>query len=126
MGFHRTQRVGDLIKREISIIIDKELKDPRIGLITVTGVEITADLRHAKVFFSVLGDEHVQSQAASGLESARFFIQGEIGRRLRLKYTPELSFSLDQSLEYGFHIDKLLKELKEDNEESSEGGDSGS
>jgi ribosome-binding factor A len=126
MGSHRLKRVGDLIQREISEIIERELKDPRIGMITITGVKVSADLRHARVYFSVYGDEKDQERAGIGLESAKFYIQGQIGRRLRLKYTPELSFYFDESLEYGFFIDKILKELREDDDEGHEGGGPGS
>jgi ribosome-binding factor A len=122
----RTQRVGDLIKREIADIIDRKLKDPRIGLVTVTDVSVTADLRYARVYFTVLGAENERHRAQTGLESARSFIQGEIGRRIRLKFTPELSFHFDKSLQRGFHIDKILKELKTKHDEKPEGGDSGS
>jgi ribosome-binding factor A len=126
MGSHRLKRVGDLIQREISEIIERELKDPRIGMVTITGATVSADLRHARIYFSVYGDEKDQERTRIGLESARYFIQGQIGRRLRLKYTPELSFHFDESLEYGFFIDKILKELREDDDEGHEGGDPGS
>ncbi len=122
----RTQRVGDLIKKEISDIIQRKLKDPRIGLLTVTDVSMTVDLRYAKVYFTVLGDEQELHQAQIGLESARTFIQGEVGRRVRIKYTPELSFHYDTSLQRGIHIDNILRELKEHHDKESEGGDSGS
>ncbi len=116
MPFKRSERVGDLLKREIGDIVEKELKDPRIGFATVISVDISADLRHARVYFSVFGDKLVQEETQRGLDSARFFIQGEIGRRLRLKYTPELSFQFDRSIEYGFHISKLLKRLRKEHE----------
>ncbi|MCK4273131.1 30S ribosome-binding factor RbfA [bacterium] len=116
MVFKRSERVGDLLKREIGDIIGKELKDPRVGFATIISVDVSADLRHARVFFSVFGDRRVQEETQSGLDSARFFIQGEIGRRLRLKYTPELSFQFDRSIEYGFHISKLLKRVQKEDE----------
>jgi ribosome-binding factor A len=114
------------MKREIGEIIDRRLKDPRIGMITVTDVSVTADLRYARVYFTVMGDESERRQAQIGLESARSFIQGEVGRRIRMKYTPELSFHFDESLQYGLHIDNILKELKEKHDEEPEGGGSGS
>ena len=126
MRYQRAQRVGDLMKREIGDIIETQLKDPRIGFITVTAVMVSVDLRHAKVFFSVFGDEQVWEKTRLGLESARYFIQGEIGRRLRLKYTPELIFEFDRSVEYGFHIDKIIKELQEEHDEEPEGSDDSS
>jgi ribosome-binding factor A len=119
------ERVGDLIKREIGDIIERGLKDPRIGFVTITAVKISADLRHARVFFSVYGDDRAQEESRQGLESARFYIQGEIGRRLRLKYTPELSFLQDQSIAQGLHITKLIKRLQEDTDGEPTGGAGG-
>ena len=121
----RSERVGDLIKREIGEIIERELKDPRIGLATVTAVEMSDDLRHARVFISIFGDRSIQEETERGLNSAKFFIQGEIGRRLRLKYTPELSFQRDRSLERGLRISKIIKTLQEGRDEESEGGRTG-
>ncbi len=114
------------MKREIGEIIDRRLKDPRIGMVTVTDVSVTADLRYARVYFTVMGDDKERRQAQSGLESARAFIQGEIGRRIRMKYTPELSFHFDESLQRGIHIDKILKEIKAKHDKEPEGGGSGS
>jgi len=114
------------MKREIGEIIDRRLKDPRIGMVTVTDVSVTADLRYARVYFTVLGDEDERQQAQDGLESARSYIQGEVGRRIRMKYTPELSFHFDESLQRGIYIDNILKELKTEHDEEPEGGDSGS
>ena len=125
MGVKRSERVGDLIKREIGEIIERELKDPRIGLATVTAVEMSDDLRHARVFISIFGDRRIQEETERGLNSAKFFIQGEIGRRLRLKYTPELSFQRDRSLERGLRISKIIKTLQEGRDEESEGGRTG-
>jgi ribosome-binding factor A len=125
MGVKRSERVGDLIKREIGEIIERRLKDPRIGFATVTAVEVSEDLRHARVFVSVFGDQRVHEETERGLSSAKFFVQGEIGRRLRLKYTPELSFQLDRSLERGLRIDKIIKTLQEGRDEKPEGGHTG-
>ncbi len=125
MTVKRAQRIGDLIKREIGDIIERGLKDPRIGFVTVTAVEISADLRHARIFFSIYGDEHVREESRKGLESARFYIQGEIGRRLRLKYTPELSFQLDQSIAQGLRITKLIEKLHEESDGKPAGSSGG-
>jgi len=114
------------MRREIGEIIDRKLKDPRIGMITVTGVSVTPDLRYARVYFTVLGEGKELQQAEDGLESARTFIQNEIGRRIRMKYTPELSFHHDDSLQRGIHIDKVIKGLKISHDEEPEGGDPGS
>jgi len=122
MVFKRTERVGDLLQREIGEIIEKELKDPRVGMATITGVTVSPDLKHARVYFSVLGDEKDQQQTQQGLESAKYFIQGEIGRRLRLRYTPELAFTLDESIQRGFYIENLLRKIHEGDDEGPEGG----
>jgi len=103
--------VGDLIKREIAHIIQCELKDPGIGFVTISAVEVSADLKHAKIFYTVLGDEDSKSKSACALKRASGFIQREIGRRLRLKYTPEIFFQFDGSVEYGAHIEELIQKI---------------
>ena len=90
-----------------------EIKDPRIGFITFTGVEVTKDMRHAKVFFSSLGGARARSKAVAGLNSARGFIRTELGKRLRLKYVPEIEFTFDESVESSARIAKLIRETKE-------------
>jgi len=110
----RVGRVGEQIKKEISQLLQYEVKDPRIGFITVTGVEVTGDLSIAKVFISILGSEEEVEQALKGLEKAKGFLRSEIGKRIRLRHTPELIFKIDESVEYGNKIEKILKELKED------------
>lgn len=107
----RAERVGDLIKKEISQIIQYELKDPGIGFVTITAVELSSDLKHAKIFYSVLGDENAKKESSSALKRACGFIQHEIGRRLRLKYTPEIYFLFDPSVEYGAYIETLIKKI---------------
>jgi ribosome-binding factor A len=107
----RAERVGDLIKKEISQIIQYELKDPGIGFVTITAVELSGDLKHAKIFYSVLGDENAKKESSSALKRACGFIQHEIGKRLRLRYTPEIYFLFDTSVEYGAHIETLIKKI---------------
>ena len=111
MQYQRKNRVGDLIKREIAHIIQCELKDPGIGFVTISAVEVSADLKHAKIFYTVLGDEDSKSKSACALRRASGFIQREIGRRLRLKYTPEIFFQFDGSVEYGAHIEELIQKI---------------
>jgi ribosome-binding factor A len=111
--YKRAERVGDLIKKEISQIIQCELKDPGIGFVTITAVELSSDLKHAKIFYSVLGDEKGKKESSSALKRACGFIQHEMGRRLRLRYTPEISFLFDSSVEYGAHIETLIKKIHE-------------
>jgi ribosome-binding factor A len=111
MQYQRKDRVGDLIKREIAQIVQREVKDPGIGFVTITAVEVSTDLKQAKVFYSVLGDEDSKRRSASALKRASGFIQNEIGGRLRLKYTPEILFHFDKSVEYGAHIEELIERI---------------
>lgn len=111
MQYQRRDRVGDLIKREIAQIIQRELKDPGIGFVTITDVEVSADLKQAKVFYSVLGDEDAKRKSELALKRASGFIQNEIGGRLRLKYTPEVLFRFDKSIEYGARIEELIRKI---------------
>jgi len=109
MMVSRTERISEEIKREISAIIQKELKDPRLpDLVSVLSAEVTKDLRYAKVYVSVLGTEEEKKNAMQGLKSAAGFIRREIGHRLQLRYVPELVFELDNSIERGVYITKLI------------------
>jgi len=109
-GFSRQERVAEQIRRELAALIDGELKDPRIGMISITGVEMTPDYAHAKVFFSTLaGREHVDG-VLSGLASAAGFLRRELGRRIRIHTTPQLHFLFDPSLERGAELTKLIEE----------------
>jgi ribosome-binding factor A len=114
MGNIRSGRVAEQLKKELSQILQNELKDPRIGFITVTGVEVTGDLQQAKVFISVLGSEEQKENTLLGLGRATGFIRSEVGRRIRLRHTPEILFKFDQSVEYGSHIEKLLAQINEE------------
>ncbi len=111
MTSFRSQRVGDLLKADISDILRTRIKDPRIGFITVTDVVMTPDLRMAKVYVSVLGDDNQRKNTLRGLESARTFIQNELGPRLSLRFMPELRFYIDTSLEYGARIETLINQI---------------
>jgi ribosome-binding factor A len=108
----RQDKVSEAIKQEISNIIQTELKDPRIGFITVTSVEITHDLRYAKVFFSVLGKEEEHEKTKEALDSALGFIRRLIAQRIRLRFAPEISFREDRSAEYSIEIQEALDEIK--------------
>lgn len=110
----RAERVAELIKQEISKLLQKGLKDPRIGFVTVTGVEVSKDLRNSKVYFSVLGDEKAKADSMAGLNAANGFIRRELGKHLHLSHTPEIVFKFDKSVEYGAHINQLLHQLKSD------------
>lgn len=124
MAKHRASRLGETLKEEISQMIREELKDPRIGFVTVTSVEVAEDLGHAKVFVSVLGDSQQSKESLEALNRAAGFIRNEIGRRIRLRYTPEITFKYDSSIEHGAHIAELLREVhteKTEDEDDSHG-----
>ncbi|WP_438350180.1 30S ribosome-binding factor RbfA [Paenibacillus sp. FA6] len=108
----RVGRVGEQIKKELSVLIQSELKDPRIGFVTVTGVEVPNDLAQAKVYLSVLGDEEQKKNTLIALEKANGYLRSELGKRIRLRHTPELIFKFDESIAYGSHIEKLLSDIE--------------
>lgn len=110
----RVEKVQELMKQEISDIILHELKDPRIGFVTVTSVSCTEDLREAKIYVSVMGEEQSVRESLAGLSRALGFVRREIGRRIRLRFTPEISFALDTSLNYSDHIQRILNAIHED------------
>lgn len=119
--FSRSDRVAEEIKRATSEIIAHDLKDPRIkGLVTVTAVDVTKDLRNAKIYVSIYGDESVKQESFEGLKSAEQFVRWEIGKKVVLKYLPEITFVLDESIENGFRIFKLLEEVKKQDEEKDD------
>jgi ribosome-binding factor A len=112
MVTRRLQRVNDLIREEISELLIHEVRDPRLGgLLSVTEVVTSPDLRHASVYFSVMGTEEEKRQAEKGLEAASGFLRRGLGERLSLRYTPELSFELDDSIERGSRLLELIKEV---------------
>lgn len=110
----RANRVGEQMKKELGDIIGRKLKDPRVGFVTVTDVRLTGDLQHATIYISVLGDKEQQENTLKGLEKAKGFIRSEIGQRIRLRKTPEITFELDESIDYGNRIETLLRQLKEE------------
>jgi ribosome-binding factor A len=113
----RVGRVGEQIKKEISQIIQSELKDPRIGFITVTGVDVTNDLSQAKVFLSVLGTDEQKEDTLKALGRSSGFIRSELGKRIRLRKIPELLFRFDASIDYGTRIERLLDQVNGENAE---------
>jgi len=104
------------MKKELGDIIGRKIKDPRIGFVTVTDVQVTGDLQQAKVFISVLGDAEQKENTLKGLAKAKGFIRSEIGQRIRLRKTPEITFEFDESMDYGNRIDSLLYQLHEENQ----------
>lgn len=118
MRFKRSQRVGELIHEEISNLLLVGLKDPRIGFVTLTHVELTDDLKHAKIFVSVMGKEEEKERTLQGLAAASGFIRKELGRKLQLRHIPDLTFRIDDSLDYSLRINKVLSDIKKEEEES--------
>lgn len=110
----RLNRLAEEIKREVTDILQTQLKDPRVSkFASITGVELSKDLRHAKIYVSVLGSEEDQNKTLDGLTSATGFIRSKIGNRIRLRYIPEIIFHLDPSIQKGIKITQLLYTVKE-------------
>jgi ribosome-binding factor A len=110
---HRHERVAEEIRHELSSMIAGELKDPRIeGLVTITEVRVTPDLKNARVFVSVMGNEAEQKGTIQGLTAAAGYIRHELSERIQLRRAPEIHFVLDHSEEYGQRIDELLRQMK--------------
>lgn len=118
MSSYRPERVGELIKEEVSQLLHREIKDPRIGFVTVTDVEVSGDLRHAKIFVSVLGSDEEKQQTMEGLHATEGFVRKEIGNRIRLRHTPEVIFRYDDSIEKGVRVFEILENL--DDEEKND------
>ena len=114
MTSQRAQRVAETIHKEISNLLIRGLKDPRIGFVTITSVDITADLRQAKVYYTLMGSQDDRGQTQSGLDSSSSYVRQQLGKVLRLRHVPEISFLYDESVDYGRHIEKLLSEVKSD------------
>jgi ribosome-binding factor A len=111
MTEHRVERLQEFIKEELGEIIQRELKDPRIGFASITAVKVSNDKSHVKIYVSVLGDEEQKRETMKGLESAKGFMRSEIGKRVRLRHTPELEIFPDSSLEEGARIISLLNQI---------------
>ncbi|MBP7216634.1 MAG: 30S ribosome-binding factor RbfA [Candidatus Omnitrophica bacterium] len=108
----RYQRVAEAIRQEVSMIVHDKLKDPRIGFITITGVELTQDMRYAKIFYSVLGKDEDYRKTQEALDSALGFIRHLVAERIRLRFAPEIVFKQDRSSEYSIRIQEVLQEIK--------------
>ena len=111
MGAGRMRRVDEAIRVVLSDAIAKDLKDPRVGFVTVTAVKTSPDLRHARVFVSVFGDERVRSESLEGLRSAHGFLQAQLAAELRFKHTPTLEFEYDESVDRGMRISQLIEDV---------------
>lgn len=121
MAKHRSNRLAESLKQEISQMIREELKDPRIGFATVTSIEVADDLSHAKVYVSVLGDEQKAKETIAALKGATGFVRSEIGKRIRLRHVPEIVFKYDNSIEYGAHITRLLRDVQMEGQDQDKG-----
>ncbi|HLS35366.1 MAG TPA: 30S ribosome-binding factor RbfA [Bacillota bacterium] len=110
----RANRVAEQIKQELGDILTTKVKDPRIGFVTVTEVEVTGDLQQATIFVTVLGDEKKKDDTLIGLSQAKGFIRTEIGQRIRLRKTPEIYFKYDEAFEHGSRIESILRDLNEE------------
>jgi ribosome-binding factor A len=110
--FKRADRVSGLIQQELSRLLWREVKDPRLAQVTITAVRVSPDLRHARVLFRALSGPAELPGVLEGLNSARGFLRGELGRHLRLRYAPELTFEVDQSVEWSLQVAQLLREVQ--------------
>jgi len=114
MNYRRSERVGDLIKEEIaSMVLHGAIKDPRIGFVTLTRVDLTPDLKEAKVYFSQIGSAADKEKSAQGLNSASGFVRRALAKSLDLRHIPKITFLFDDSLEYAERIERVIREIKE-------------
>ena len=111
MASYRPVQVGELIQSELATLLARELKDPRLEMATVSHVEVSPDLRHARVYVSRLGSESEQQDTLEGFQRATGFIRGQLGKRLHLRYIPQLTFALDTAIAYGVRISSMLHDL---------------
>ena len=115
MANYRGGRINEEVKREISVIIRDEIKDPRMtAMVSITSVKVSKDLRYAKVFVSIFGKtEEEKNETFAALKSASGYIRREVGQRINLRNTPQIIFELDDSIDYGMHIDSLIEKIKD-------------
>ena len=112
MEYQRADRVGDLLVELISELLRKEIRDPRINAVTVTGVKVSKDLRHARVYFNLLGRQEDRKAVSAGLKSATGFIRSKVAKQLNLRFVPTLEFFYDESEDEAQRIDDLLRQVK--------------
>ena len=118
MSSQRPGRVQEAIRQEVSRIVQGEMKDPRIGFITITKVELTKDLRYARVYFSILGEDKDKKLALKGLNSAKGYVKGLLADRIKLRYMPDIVFAIDESMEHTKHIYGIIERLKKEREDA--------
>ncbi len=107
----RPQRLGLQIQHEVSLMISRDMKDRRVGFVTVTGIRMSPDLSHAKIYISLMGPEHERDESLATLNHATGWMRRELGRRIRMKSVPDIVFVEDTSQDYGEHIDRLIDEI---------------
>jgi ribosome-binding factor A len=112
MEYQRSDRVGDLILEVIAEILRKDIRDPRVQTVTLTGVKVSKDLRNARVYFNILGGQDSRTNASAGLKSAGGFIRSKVGKQLNLRFVPAIEFTYDDSEDEAQRIDELLKQVK--------------
>ncbi|WP_149400092.1 30S ribosome-binding factor RbfA [Dictyobacter arantiisoli] len=117
---HRQEKLGELMASDLSELIRTRVKDPRVGFASITRVEVSGDLRHAKVFVSVMGTPEEQAETMQGLKNARGFLRHELATRLTLRYMPEIGFKLDNSIEEGARILNLINQVAEEDREKQQ------
>lgn len=115
----RRARIAELLKEEISEILRREMKDPRLGFVTITDAEVSADLRHAKVFVSIMGSEQERKSNMDLLKKAERFVRQAVGKRLSMKVLPDIHFFLDTSVDQGIRMFELLDQIKRNDENES-------
>ncbi len=123
MSRGREKRVGELVRQEIAGLLMDGLKDPRIGFVSVMHVRMSPDLRYANTYVSLLGSEKERKASLIALRSAAVWLRGEIGRRLRMRYAPEIRFFEDTSIDDAFRLEEILREIHEEEEGEADAGD---
>ena len=123
MSSQRPERVQEAIRQEVSKIIQDEMRDPRLGFLTITGVVLTRDLRYARIYFSVLGEDKDKRLALKGLKNAKGYIKGLLADRIKLKFMPDIEFKIDESFEHTRHVYDILNKIKKEREDAE--GNSG-
>lgn len=118
--FKRSAKVSETIHEEVSKLLIKGVKDPRVGFVTITGVKVTDDLHLATIYFSSIGTEEERKGTEAGLNSAKGFLRREIGKVLKMRHVPDITFRYDLSVEYGSRIENILKQIHETDEENAE------
>lgn len=118
--YRRTDRINELLREEVTLLVRNEVRDPRVGVVTVTAVETSPELDHARVYVTMLGDDEEREAAMAGLRSAAPFIRSQLGKRLRMRRVPELHFMLDRVLDEALRIEQLLREALPERDQPSD------